>query len=53
VTVNNKDTRLLCYGIYYGRKKFYSEGCRRERLAKDKHSNLFELLNGDEEKKVL
>jgi hypothetical protein len=26
VTANNKDINLLCYRIYYGRKKIYTLG---------------------------
>jgi hypothetical protein len=26
VIVNNKETSLLCYGIFYGREKFYDTG---------------------------
>jgi len=45
VTDNNKSTRLLHYGIYYGRKKFYdtsSSTNKPQRLIATVQSNVRE-----------
>jgi hypothetical protein len=54
VTNYNKDSSLLGYGIYYGRKMFYesSPGLAAKTLGTDKSVSLFCASISDEEKKL-